>query len=41
VFGADYPSGGDTGTAFVPPTADSKRLRKLYSYTVALRNRVQ
>ena len=41
VFGADYPSGSDPGTAFVPPTADNKRLRKLYSYTVALRNRVQ
>jgi type IV pilus assembly protein PilW len=41
VFGADYPSSGDAGTAFVAPTADNKRLRKLYSYTVALRNRVQ
>jgi hypothetical protein len=41
VFGTDYPSGSDTGTAFVPPAADNKRLRKLYSYTVALRNRVQ
>jgi type IV pilus assembly protein PilW len=41
VFGTDYPSGSDTGTAFVAPAADNKRLRKLYSYTVALRNRVQ
>jgi len=42
VFGDDYPlEGADTGTAFVPATANKKRLRKLYSYTVALRNRVQ
>jgi type IV pilus assembly protein PilW len=42
VFGADYAlEGSDTGTMFVPAVADNKRLRKLYSYTVALRNRVQ
>ena len=42
VFGPDYPlAGSDPGTAFVPAAADNKRLRKLYSYTIALRNRVQ
>jgi type IV pilus assembly protein PilW len=42
VFGADYPlEGADTGTAFTPATADRSRLRKLYSYNIALRNKVQ
>jgi len=42
VFGDDYPlEGADSGTGFVAPTADAKRIRKLYTYTIALRNRVQ
>jgi type IV pilus assembly protein PilW len=43
VFGSEYASvgSGDLGTSYTPPTTDNKRLRKIYTYTIALRGRVE
>ncbi len=43
VFGPEYAafSSADPGTSYTPPTTDNKRLRKLFTYTIAVRGRVQ
>ena len=43
VFGPEYAAfaSADPGTSYTPPSSDNKRLRKLYTYTIAVRGRVQ
>ena len=43
VFGPEYASfaSADPGTAYTPPSSDNKRLRRLYTYTIAVRGRVE
>lgn len=43
VFGPEYAAfaSADPGTVYTPPSSDNKRLRRLYTYTITVRGRVQ